>query len=74
MMCLVHDLAEAQGIFFCYHPTADTGTFLVGDIAPSDGIPKATKQRLEAVGSISCLSIYGDSTGSLIGSNAQYCP
>ncbi|EIN09460.1 HD domain-containing protein [Punctularia strigosozonata HHB-11173 SS5] len=32
MMCLVHDLAEAQ----------------VGDIAPREGIPKAEKRRLEA--------------------------
>ncbi|KAH9849835.1 HD domain-containing protein [Lenzites betulinus] len=32
MMAVVHDLAEAQ----------------VGDIAPSDGIPKAEKRRLEA--------------------------
>jgi len=32
MMCLVHDLAEAQ----------------VGDIAPHEGIPKAEKRRLEA--------------------------
>ncbi|KDQ50747.1 hypothetical protein JAAARDRAFT_41836 [Jaapia argillacea MUCL 33604] len=31
MMCLVHDLAEAQ----------------VGDIAPREGIPKAEKKRLE---------------------------
>lgn len=31
MMCLVHDLAEAQ----------------VGDIAPREGIPKAEKRRLE---------------------------
>ncbi|KAI0085731.1 HD domain-containing protein [Irpex rosettiformis] len=31
MMCLVHDLAEAQ----------------VGDITPREGIPKAEKQRLE---------------------------
>ena len=33
MMAIVHDLAEA----------------IVGDIAPSDGIPKETKTRLEAV-------------------------
>ncbi|KAL5531569.1 hypothetical protein ACEPAG_4446 [Sanghuangporus baumii] len=32
LMCLVHDLAEAQ----------------VGDIAPREGIPKEEKQRLEA--------------------------
>lgn len=32
LMCLVHDLAEAQ----------------VGDIAPREGIPKAEKQRREA--------------------------
>ncbi|KAL6307213.1 HD domain-containing protein [Sparassis latifolia] len=32
MMCLVHDLAEAQ----------------VGDIAPREGMPKAEKRRLEA--------------------------
>jgi len=32
MMCLVHDLAEAQ----------------VGDIAPREGVTKAEKQRLEA--------------------------
>ncbi|KAF9449410.1 hypothetical protein P691DRAFT_727991 [Macrolepiota fuliginosa MF-IS2] len=32
MMCVVHDLAEAQ----------------VGDIAPREGIPKDVKQRLEA--------------------------
>jgi len=32
LMCLVHDLAEAQ----------------VGDIAPREGIPKAEKRRLEA--------------------------
>ena len=33
MMAIVHDLAEA----------------IVGDIAPSDGIPKETKTRLETV-------------------------
>ena len=33
MMAIIHDLAEA----------------IVGDIAPSDGIPKETKTRLETV-------------------------
>lgn len=33
MLCVVHDLAEAQ----------------VGDIAPREGVPKAEKKRLEAV-------------------------
>lgn len=51
-MCLVHDLAEAQGILFELLVTsslfADQRN-VVGDIAPREGIPKAEKQRREAV-------------------------
>ena len=49
MMALVHDLAEAQGVF------ADGGIrtlisfTVVGDITPREGISKAEKRMLEAV-------------------------
>ena len=53
MMCVVHDLAEAQGKrplvparFASQPPSVDT----VGDITPREGIPKDEKRRLEEVG------------------------
>ena len=56
MMAVVHDLAEAQGIkqaTACVPPLTLTHValppYLVGDIAPREGIPKAEKRRLEAV-------------------------
>lgn len=55
MMCLVHDLAEAQGEPMM---VVNGGHFmqsasLVGDIVPREGIPKAEKRRLEEVSIVS---------------------
>ena len=52
MIALVHDLAEAQGMhrFFLPCPLSSAGAInTVGDIAPRENIPKAEKQKLEAV-------------------------
>jgi len=49
MMALVHDLAEAQGDLRVSHIRILSSFFKVGDIAPSKGIPKAEKHRLEGV-------------------------
>ncbi len=51
MMALVHDLAEAQGIFACLCEIYACLVYVllkVGDIAPRENIPKAEKHRLEA--------------------------
>ena len=51
MMALVHDLAEAQGIFAYLSEICACSVYVllkVGDIAPRENIPKAEKHRLEA--------------------------
>jgi putative hydrolases of HD superfamily len=50
-MCVVHDLAEAQGSVFCSATSrCDLYSFsAVGDITPHEGISKAEKKRLEQV-------------------------
>ncbi|KAK1224005.1 hypothetical protein PQX77_013100 [Marasmius sp. AFHP31] len=50
MMCVVHDLAEAQGQIILISGdqySYSQGVAAVGDIAPHEGISKAEKRRLE---------------------------
>ena len=50
-MCVVHDLAEAQGNMVpSVSPLRQSQNILfpVGDIAPREGIPKEVKQQLKA--------------------------
>ena len=55
MMCVVHDLAEAQGMWaFCLCINEVLTVATVGDISPREGIPREEKCRLEAVGLALC--------------------
>lgn len=48
MMCLVHDLAEAQGELLSLSARLSILTpFTVGDITPHEGITRDEKLRLE---------------------------
>lgn len=47
MMSIVHDLAEAQGIYYPKLLSSLTAS-LVGDITPREGFSKSEKNRLES--------------------------
>ena len=63
-MCLVHDLAEAQGMNPIYRHTVPLvkawSYSSVGDITPHEGTSKAEKTRLEAVQIISSVLMTHD--------------